>query len=198
MTLTIYILIAISVCIPAIVLWTDLGHRKYKREYHLIILLLVLCPALSHAQYIDNERCRISFKSHENQQGKLESVKDDVLYQFIPSSSAWKVIVKNNTNEDVWINWNKAGFIVNGRASGVSLYPFTTDSVRMEAVKNNTEISRTITASNLITEKRIDKIYNKKNLRKGGRTSVTIVLPMIIGTKPQFFHIFNFIITQAD
>ena len=122
MTLTVYILIAIPICILAILIWTYFDYRKYKREHHLIILLSLLFPTLSHAQYIDNENCRISFKSYENHQDKLEYIKDNVFYQFIPNSSAWKVIIKNNTDEVVWLNWEKAGFIVNGKASGVSLF----------------------------------------------------------------------------
>ena len=172
MTLTVYILIAIPICILAILIWTYFDYRKYKREHHLIILLSLLFPTLSHAQYIDNENCRISFKSYENHQDKLEYIKDNVFYQFIPNSSAWKVIIKNNTDEVVWLNWEKAGFIVNGKASGVSLFPFT--------------------------PKGINKIYNKRNIRKGGRTSVTIVLPITIGNRPQFFHAFSFTVTKAN
>ena len=107
MTLTVYILIAIPICILAILIWTYFDYRKYKREHHLIILLSLLFPTLSHAQYIDNENCRISFKSYENHQDKLEYIKDNVFYQFIPNSSAWKVIIKNNTDEVVWLNWEK-------------------------------------------------------------------------------------------
>ena len=55
MTLTVYILIAIPICILAILIWTYFDYRKYKREHHLIILLSLLFPTLSHAQYIDNE-----------------------------------------------------------------------------------------------------------------------------------------------
>ena len=39
MTLTVYILIAIPICILAILIWTYFDYRKYKREHHLIILL---------------------------------------------------------------------------------------------------------------------------------------------------------------
>lgn len=198
MTLTVYILIAIPICILAILIWTYFDYRKYKWEHHLIILLSLLFPTLSHAQYIDNENCRISFKSYENHQDKLEYIKDNVFYQFIPNSSAWKVIIKNNTDEVVWLNWEKAGFIVNGKASGVSLFPFTTDKVPTESIQSNHGINRTITASNLITPKGINKIYNKRNIRKGGRTSVTIVLPITIGNRPQFFHAFSFTVTTAN
>ena len=198
MTLTVYILIAIPICILTILIWAYFDYQKYKREHHLIILLSFLFPTLSHAQYIDNENCRISFKSYENHQDKLEYIKDNVFYQFIPNSSAWKVIIKNNTDEVVWLNWEKAGFIVNGKASGVSLFPFTTDKVPTESIQSNHGINRTITASNLITPKGINKIYNKRNIRKGGRTSVTIVLPITIGNRPQFFHAFSFTVTKAN
>ena len=117
---------------------------------------------------------------------------------FIPNSNAWKVIIKNNTDETVWLNWKQAGFIVNGRASGISLYPFTTDEAPLETIKHNQEINRTITATNLITEKGISKIYHKKKFRKNGRTSVTIVFPMTVGNKPQFFHTFNFTVTKDN
>ncbi|HBO05075.1 MULTISPECIES: hypothetical protein [Bacteroides] len=198
MTLTGYILIAIPICILTILIWTYFDYKKYKREHHLIIIFSLLFPTLSHAQYIDNENCRITFRSHENHQGKLEHIKNNVLYRFIPSSSAWKLIVRNNSNEVVQLNWEKANFIINGRASSVSLSPFTTDKVPMEIIKDNHEINRTITASNLITEKGINKIYNKRNIRKGERTYVSIVLPITIGNKPQFFHTFNFTVTQAN
>lgn len=94
MTLTIYILIAIPICILTILIWAYFDYQKYKREHHLIILLSFLFPTLSHAQYVDNEKCCISFKTYENHQGTLEYIKENVTYQFIPSSNAWKVTVK--------------------------------------------------------------------------------------------------------
>lgn len=85
MTLTIYILIAIPICILTILIWAYFDYQKYKREHHLIILLSFLFPTLSHAQYVDNEKCCISFKTYENHQGILEYIKENVTYQFIPS-----------------------------------------------------------------------------------------------------------------
>lgn len=64
MTLTIYILIAIPICILTILIWAYFDYQKYKREHHLIILLSFLFPTLSHAQYVDNEKCCISFKMY--------------------------------------------------------------------------------------------------------------------------------------
>ena len=97
MTLSSCILITIPVCISAILMQTYFDSRKHKRIPHLIVLLSFLFPTLSHAQYIDNENCRISFKSYENHQGKLEYSKEGIFYQFIPSSNAWKVIIKKTT-----------------------------------------------------------------------------------------------------
>ena len=163
MTLTIYILIAIPICILTILIWAYFDYQKYKREHHLIILLSFLFPTLSHAQYVDNEKCCISFKTYENHQGILEYIKENVTYQFIPSSNAWKVTVKNNTNETIWLNWEKANFIINGRASGISLQPHSTESNSMDIIKNNSEITRTVTASKLIAENKINRIYDKQD-----------------------------------
>ncbi len=198
MTLTTYILIAIPTCLLAIVAWTYFDYRKYKKKNFFILLLFLLYPMLSHAQYTDGEHCSIAFTSQKNQPGKLEHVSDNMIYQFIPANNAWRIIIKNNTDEDVRVNWEKASFIINGRASSISLHPFATDDITTDIIKNNSEITRTVTASNLIAKKKIDKIYNKQNLKKGRKASVNIVLPVSIGNKPQFFHAFNFTITQAD
>ena len=198
MTLTIYILIAIPICILTILIWAYFDYQKYKREHHLIILLSFLFPTLSHAQYVDNEKCCISFKTYENHQGILEYIKENVTYQFIPSSNAWKVTVKNNTNETIWLNWEKANFIINGRASGISLQPHSPESNSMDIIKNNSEITRTVTASKLIAENKINRIYDKQDLKKGQKTSATIVLPIKIGNEPPFYHTFNFIVTQDN
>lgn len=119
---------------------------------------------------------------------------------FFNRSGRW-CVANNHQEQRRWRytgNWEKASFIINGRASGVSFHPFTTDETPTDIIKNNSEIARTVTASNLIVEKKVNKIYNKLNLRKGGRTSVNIILPVGIGNKPQFFHIFNFIVTHVD
>lgn len=128
---------------------------------------------------------------------ETEYNKEGIIYQFIPNSNAWKVIIKNNTDETVWLNWKQAGFIVNGRASGISLYPFTTDEGSFETIKHNQEINRTITATNNYG-KRYQQNISQKEIQKNGRTSVTIVFPMTVGNKPQFFHTFNFTVTKDN
>lgn len=49
-------------------------------------------PATMQAQYVD-KNCCISFKWHENQQGKLECINGNLTYEFIPNESFWKIII---------------------------------------------------------------------------------------------------------
>ena len=163
MALITYILIAIPVCLLAIILWLCFDYWKYKRKNHFILLILLFYPILSYAQYTDKAQCTISFSSYANQPGKLES-------------NAWEITIKNNTNKDIRINWEKASFIINGKASGVGFYPVTAGSTPTDVIKEKSEITRTVTASNLIKGKKVNKIYSKRNLKRGGRTSVNIVL----------------------
>ena len=195
MALITYILIAIPVWLLAIILWLYFNYWKYKRKNHFIFLILLFYPVLSYAQYMDKTQCKISFSSHANQAGKLEYTQDGIIYRFTPESNAWKITIKNNTNKNARINWKKGSFIINGKASGISLYPFTSDDPPTDVIKEKSEITRTVTASNLIKGKKVNKIYSKRNLKRNGRTSVNIALPIGIGNKPQFFHIFNFIVT---
>ena len=124
MALITYILIAIPVCLLAIILWLYFNYWKYKRKNHFIFLILLFYPVLSYAQYMDKTQCKISFSSHANQAGKLEYTQDGIIYRFTPESNAWKITIKNNTNKNARINWEKGSFIINGKASGISLYPF--------------------------------------------------------------------------
>ena len=184
MTLIPYILIAIPTCLLAIAVWTYFDYRKYKKKNSLILLLFLFYPMLLHAQYTDRNHCSIAFTSHKNQPGTLEQVKDNMIFQFIPNNDFWKIIIKNNNSEDAQINWEKASFIINGRASGISLQPHSTESNSMDIIKNNSEITRTVTASKLIAENKINRIYDKQDLKKGGKTSVSITLPIGISLQP--------------
>ena len=196
MALITYILIAIPVCLLAIILWLYFNYWKYKRKNHFILLILLFYPVLSYAQYMDKTQCKISFSSHANQAGKLEYTQDGINLPFLRRKAMrGKITIKNNTNKNARINWEKGSFIINGKASGISLYPFTSDDPPMDVIKEKSEITRTVTASNLIKGKKVNKIYSKRNLKRNGRTSVNIALPIGIGNKPQFFHIFNFIVT---
>lgn len=198
MSLITCILIAIPVCILAIVLWTYCDYRKFKRKNCLIILLFLLSPMALRAQRIDNEQCSISFKWIENQKGKLEYTKDELVYLFVPGEETWKIVIRNTSTHDARVNWNNAEFIINGKASGIILYPFTDAGAPVEIIKSNNEISQSVTASNLVTKGKAGKIYTRKDIKKGERRSVTIVLPVSIGDRPQFFNTFDFIIAKAN
>ena len=90
---------------------------------------------------MDKTQCKISFSSHANQAGKLEYTQDGIIYRFTPESNAWKITIKNNTNKNARINWEKGSFIINGKASGISLYPFTSDDPPMDVIKEKSEIT---------------------------------------------------------
>lgn len=194
MALITYILIAIPVCLLAIILWLYFDYWKYKRKNHFILLILLFYP-YCRMHNIRTKHSAKSLSSYANQPGKLEYTQDGIIYRFTPESNAWKITIKNNTNKDIRINWEKASFIINGKASGVGFYPVTAGSTPTDVIKEKSEITRTVTASNLIKGKKVNKIYSKRNLKRGGRTSVNIVLPIGIGNQPQFFHIFNFVVT---
>ena len=95
----------------------------------------------------------------------MEYTQDGIIYRFTPESNAWKITIKNNTNKNARINWEKGSFIINGKASGISLYPFTSDDPPTDVIKEKSEITRTVTASNLIKGKKVNKIEYMEKLR---------------------------------
>lgn len=196
MTLLILILTAIPICILTILVWIYNDYRKYKKHHCFLLLLLLALPVSTYAQYTDKDCC-ISFKWHENQKGKLEYKNSNLAYEFIPNEDFWKIVIRNTTSDDVQINWKNAQFIINGRASQLLLYPIQETSLSEQTIKGNGEISQTCTASILIGNSKRGKVYNRKEIRKGNRSSVSIILPVSIANKPQFFNTFDFIITQA-
>lgn len=107
MTLLILILIAIPICILIILLWIYNDYRKYKKQHSFLLLLFWTLPATMQAQYVDKDCC-ISFKWHENQQGKLECINGNLTYEFIPNESFWKIVIRNNSSETAQVNWNNA------------------------------------------------------------------------------------------
>lgn len=186
MTLLIFILISIPVSILAILIWIYSDFKKYKRQNNLIILLFFLFPTTLCAQYVDND-CRVSFKWYENQKGKLEYSKNEILYKFIPSSTHWEIIIRNTSSKDAQINWKNVQFIANGRASEITLAPSETEDSLLSTIKSNSEVSRTITiTTSMGKNKTSQKIYDSKSIRKGNKAAVTIILPISIGKQPNF------------
>ncbi len=196
MTLLILILIAIPICILIILLWIYNDYRKYKKQQSFLLLLFWTLPATMQAQYVD-KNCCISFKWHENQQGKLECINGNLTYEFIPNESFWKIIIRNNSSDAAQVNWENAQFSINGRASGLLLYPESESSPSKEIINGNSEISETCTASILMEGTKNKKIYNPKDIRKGNKIAVSIILPIAIANKPQFFTTFDFVVKQA-
>lgn len=177
MNLLTCILIAIPIGIIFIMLWIYNDYRKYKKKNKLVILLFLLFPTTLSAQYVD-AGCQVSFKWLKNQKGKLEYTKDGVTYKFIPNDSQWEIIIRNNSSEDIRINWENMQFIVDGRTSEVK-YPILAEAETPFAIiKSQAETSQKIGVTTYTANKANSRIYNKKEIRKGRNSSITIILPV--------------------
>lgn len=177
MNLLTCILIAIPIGIIFIMLWIYNDYRKYKKKNKLVILLFLLFPTTLSAQYVD-AGCQVSFKWLKNQKGKLEYTKDGVTYKFIPNDSQWEIIIRNNSSEDIRINWENMQFIVDGRTSEVK-YPILAEAETPFAIiKSQAETSQKIGVTTYTANKANSRIYNKKEIRKGRNSSITIILPI--------------------
>ena len=197
MNLLTWILVTIPLGILFIMLWICNDYRKYKKANKLAVLLLPLFPITASAQYMDTE-CQISFKCFENQKGKLEYTKDEVTYKFIPNETQWEIIICNNSSEDLQVNWKNMQLIINGKASEVR-YPATQETESsITVIKGKTEIRQKIALATGTTDKANSQIYNKREVRKGKNSSITIILPISIGKCPQFFTSFDFIIRKTS
>ena len=172
MNLLTCILIAIPIGIIFIMLWIYNDYRKYKKKNKLAILLFLLFPTTLSAQYVD-AGCQVSFKWLENQKGKLEYTKDGVTYKFIPNDSQWEIIIRNNSSEDIRINWENMQFIVDGRTSEVK-YPILAEAETPFAIiKSQAETSQKIGVTTYTANN--SQIYNKKDIRKGRNSSISFL-----------------------
>ena len=172
MNLLTCILIAIPIGIIFIMLWIYNDYRKYKKKNKLVILLFLLFPTTLSAQYVD-AGCQVSFKWLENQKGKLEYTKDGVTYKFIPNDSQWEIIIRNNSSEDIRINWENMQFIVDGRTSEVK-YPILAEAETPFAIiKSQAETSQKIGVTTYTANN--SQIYNKKDIRKGRNSSISFL-----------------------
>lgn len=143
MNLLTCILIAIPIGIIFIMLWIYNDYRKYKKKNKLAILLFLLFPTTLSAQYVD-AGCQVSFKWLENQKGKLEYTKDGVTYKFIPNDSQWEIVIRNNSSEDIRINWKNMQFIVDGRTSEVKYTILAEAETPFAIIKSQAETSQKI------------------------------------------------------
>lgn len=178
MNLLTCILIAIPIGIIFIMLWIYNDYRKYKKKNKLAILLFLLFPTTLSAQYVDTG-CQVSFKWLENQKGKLEYTKDGVTYKFIPNDSQWEIIICNNSSEDIRINWKNMQFIVDGRTSEVKYPILAKAETPFAIIKSQAETSQKIGVTTYTANKASSQIYNKKDIRKGRNSSITIILPIL-------------------
>ncbi len=121
-----------------------------------------------------------------------------LLFLLFPTTlSAQYVIICNNSSEDIRINWKNMQFIVDGRSSEVK-YPILTEAETPFAIiKSQAETSQKIGVTTYTANKANSRIYNKKDIRKGRNSSITIILPISIGKHPQFFTSFDFIIKKV-
>ena len=87
-------------------------------------------------------------------------------------------------------------FIVDGRTSEVK-YPILAEAeTHFAIIKSQAETSQKIGVTTYTTNN--SQIYNKKDIRKGRNSSITIILPISIGKHPQFFTSFDFIIKKVN
>ena len=172
MNLLTCILIAIPIGIIFIMLWIYNDYRKYKKKNKLAILLFLLFPTTLSAQYVD-AGCQVSFKWLENQKGKLEYTKDGVTYKFIPNDSQWEIVIRNNSSEDIRINWENMQFIVDGRTSEVKYTILAEAETPFAIIKSQAETSQKIGVTTYTANN--SQIYNKKDIRKGRNSSISFL-----------------------
>ena len=87
-------------------------------------------------------------------------------------------------------------FIVDGRTSEVKYPILAKAETPFAIIKSQAETSQKIGVTTYTTNN--SRIYNKKDIRKGRNSSITIILPISIGKHPQFFTSFDFIIKKAN
>lgn len=196
MKLMFFILVSIPVCVLTILYLICNDYRKFRLQKCYMLLMLLILPAVTHAQYVDKD-CNISFKWHENQVGKLEYTNSNLTYTFVPSENYWKIIIRNNSSDNAQVNWKKSQFIINGRASQLLLHSNDESAATIQKIKGNSEISLNCTASILANGAQRKKIYNRKEIKKGSRMAVSIIIPISVADEMQFFKTFDFIISSV-
>jgi len=84
-----------------------------------------------------------------------------------------------------------------GRKNSEVKYPILAEAETPFAIiKSQAETSQKIGVTTYTANN--SQIYNKKDIRKGRNSSITIILPISIGKHPQFFTSFDFIIKKVN
>ena len=98
-------------------------------------------------------------------------------------------------NQKGKLEYTKDG-VTYGRSSEVK-YPILAEAETPFAIiKSQAETSQKIGVTTYTANN--SQIYNKKDIRKGRNSSITIILPISIGKHPQFFTSFDFIIKKVN
>lgn len=192
MSLVLYILVAVAIALVANLLWIYCDFRRYMKRFRILllpILLISYTDSLS-AQYIDHD-CKVSFRWYDNQRGELKYQSNELTYHFIPNEKEWEIIIKNNSEEEAKINWKHTQLIINGWNCEIAITPKNGEG-DVVSVKSQEEASCRI---QLAADKKNKKIYDRKDIRKGNRKSISLILATGTNKQPQFFHTFDFVVT---
>lgn len=176
-------------------LWVLHDFRKYKKKNRLVLLLLFLFPSSLFAQLLDKNDCQVSFRWYDNQQGKLEHVENDCVFGFIPDELGWTVSVSNYSSNVLTVDWNKVQLVINGFASGVfvdsSVSGVSNESI--STVSAGETVSKSLASLNPQDGVSVDRMYDVRKLKKGIKSSITIVLPISMNGKSMSYISFDFV-----
>ena len=177
MSLVLYILVAVAIALVANLLWIYCDFRKYKKRFRILLLPILLI--------------KVSFRWYDNQRGELKYQSNELTYHFIPNEKEWEIIIKNNSEEEAKINWKHTQLIINGRNCEIAITPKNGEG-DVVSVKSQEEASCRI---QLAADKKNKKIYDRKDIRKGNRKSISLILATGTNKQPKFFHTFDFVVT---
>ena len=192
MNLLTCILIAIPIGIIFIMLWIYNDYRNIRRK----ISLSFCCFSYFQPLYLHNtlmQDAKYPLNAGEPKREIRVLQKMGLLYKvYSKTNSQWEIVIRNNSSEDIRINWENMQFIVDGRTSEVKYTILAEAETPFAIIKSQAETSQKIGVTTYTANKANSRIYNKKEIRKGRNSSITIILPISIGKHPQFFTSFDF------
>ena len=128
MNLLTCILIAIPIGIIFIMLWIYNDYRKYKKEK---ISWPFCCFSYFQPLYLHNTLMRDAkypLNGWRTEKGKIRVYKRwGLLISLFQTTPNGEIIIRNNSSEDIRINWENMQFIVDGRTSEVK-YPILAEA----------------------------------------------------------------------